>query len=79
MRRYRGISSEARTLESVLPLIGRHVDVLPFYLLGRHQWHQLGMPYSRENVAPPANGWGECAGAVFLSPPCLVERGPGRP
>jgi pyruvate formate lyase activating enzyme len=43
------------------------VDVLPFHQLGRYKWHQLGIPYTLEDVRPPANELVERACAVFRS------------
>jgi pyruvate formate lyase activating enzyme len=41
------------------------VDVLPFHQLGRYKWHQLGIPYTLEQVNPPANDLVERACGVF--------------
>jgi pyruvate formate lyase activating enzyme len=41
------------------------VDVLPFHQLGRFKWHQLGIPYTLENVSPPENESIERACLVF--------------
>jgi len=43
------------------------VDVLPFHQLGRYKWHQLGIPYTLEDVQPPENELVERACAVFRS------------
>ena len=43
------------------------VDVLPFHQMGRYKWHQLGLPYTLENVRPPDNELVERACAVFRS------------
>ena len=43
------------------------VDVLPFHQMGRYKWHQLGIPYTLEDVKPPANELVERACAVFRS------------
>ena len=43
------------------------VDVLPFHQLGRYKWHQLGIPYTLEDVHPPENALVERACAVFRS------------
>jgi pyruvate formate lyase activating enzyme len=41
------------------------VDVLPFHQLGRYKWHQLGIPYTLEDVNPPASDLVERACGVF--------------
>ncbi len=41
------------------------VDVLPFHQMGKYKWHQLGIPYTLENVSPPDNDLVERACAVF--------------
>jgi len=43
------------------------VDVLPFHQLGRYKWHQLGIPYTLEDVRPPENELVERVCAVFRS------------
>ena len=43
------------------------VDVLPFHQMGQYKWHQLGIPYTLENVRPPENELVERACAVFRS------------
>jgi pyruvate formate lyase activating enzyme len=43
------------------------VDVLPFHQMGRYKWHQLGIPYTLENVGAPENELVERACAVFRS------------
>ena len=43
------------------------VDVLPFHQMGRYKWHQLGIPYTLENVRPPEKELVERACAVFRS------------
>jgi pyruvate formate lyase activating enzyme len=41
------------------------VDVLPFHQMGKYKWHQLGIPYTLEDVNPPATELVEQACAVF--------------
>ena len=41
------------------------VDVLPFHQMGRYKWHQLGIPYTLEDVDPPDREQVELACAVF--------------
>jgi pyruvate formate lyase activating enzyme len=41
------------------------VDVLPFHQLGRYKWHQLGIPYTLEDVSPPTSDLVERACGVF--------------
>jgi pyruvate formate lyase activating enzyme len=41
------------------------VDVLPFHQMGRYKWHQLGIPYTLEDVSPPSIEQVERACAVF--------------
>jgi pyruvate formate lyase activating enzyme len=41
------------------------IDVLPFHQMGKFKWHQLGIPYTLENVSPPENDQVERACAVF--------------
>jgi pyruvate formate lyase activating enzyme len=41
------------------------IDVLPFHQMGRFKWHQLGIPYSLENVRPPKHELVERTCAVF--------------
>jgi pyruvate formate lyase activating enzyme len=43
------------------------VDVLPFHQMGRFKWHQLGIPYTLENVSPPENALVDRACGVFRS------------
>jgi pyruvate formate lyase activating enzyme len=41
------------------------VDVLPFHQMGKYKWHQLGIPYTLEDVSPPGTELVERACAVF--------------
>jgi pyruvate formate lyase activating enzyme len=41
------------------------VEVLPFHQMGRFKWHQLGIPYTLENVSPPDHELVERACVVF--------------
>ena len=41
------------------------VDVLPFHQLGKYKWKELGMPYTLENVEPPAADAVDRACAAF--------------
>jgi pyruvate formate lyase activating enzyme len=41
------------------------VDVLPFHQMGKYKWHQLGIPYTLENVNSPGGDLVERACMVF--------------
>jgi pyruvate formate lyase activating enzyme len=67
-----GLTDDAGELEQIAKFVAdlgnvERVDVLPFHQMGRYKWHQLGIPYSLENVSPPANELVEQVCAVFRS------------
>lgn len=53
-----GLTDDPANVEAVVDIVARwstvdRVEVLPFHQLGRHKWHDLGIPYSLESVRPP--------------------------
>jgi pyruvate formate lyase activating enzyme len=53
-----GVTDDAANVEAVVDIVARwstvdRVEVLPFHQLGRHKWHELGIPYSLEAVGVP--------------------------
>ena len=43
------------------------VEVLPFHQMGRDKWHEVGMAYQLEDVAPPSAEAAEAARDIFRS------------
>lgn len=53
-----GSSDTMETAEALADFVAsiptvRRVELLPFHQLGRDKWHELGIPYTMENVEPP--------------------------
>jgi len=53
-----GLTDDPANVEAIVDIVGRwstvdRIEVLPFHQLGRHKWHELGVPYSLESVRPP--------------------------
>ena len=67
-----GLTDDAENVEPIAAFAGglgnvQRVDVLPFHQMGKYKWHQLGIPYTLEDVAPPTAESVERTCAAFRS------------